>query len=193
MTYHSNVIKRRDDKIVSVVDRVCEWHGLYPVRLWHESRKRQLVDARQEAWYLLRRNIRSLAGNKVSLSELGCIPNLWNLEVKWDHASVLHAVRTIEDRCSVDKTFNEYMIRNETVIKNMLKQFDIVDRLKDPKKPTLHYFEMLGHLTANLSKRHDPEEIDYLITKLEKKREKHATNQDPQQNLEMEMVQGTLD
>ena len=78
-------------------------------KLWNESRKRQLVDARQEAWYLLRRNVRSTSGQKVSLSELGCIPNLWNLEVKWDHASVLHAVRTIEDRCSVDKLFNEYM------------------------------------------------------------------------------------
>ena len=89
--------------------------------------------------------------------------------------------------------FNEYMDRNENVIRNMLRQFDIVDRQRDPKKPTLHYFEMLGHLTINLSMRHDPEEVDYLITKLEKKREKNATNQDPQQNLEMEMVQGTLD
>lgn len=193
MTYHSNVIKRRDDKIVSVIDRVCEWHGLYPVRLWAGSRKRQLVDARQEAWYLLRRNIRSLAGNKVSLSELGCIPGLWNLNVKWDHASVLHAVRTIEDRCSVDKTFNQYMVRNETAIKNMLKQFDVIDRKTDPRQLTIHYFEMLGHLTFNLAKRHDPEEIDYLMTKLAQKREKYATNQDPQQNLEMEMVQGTLD
>lgn len=193
MTYHSSVIKRRDEKIVGVVDRVCEWHGLYPIALWQPSRKRQLVDARQEAWYLLRRNIRSAAGNKVSLSELGCISSLWNLNQKWDHASVLHAVRTIEDRCSVDKMFNEYMDRNENVIRNMLRQFDIVDRQRDPKKPTLHYFEMLGHLTINLSMRHDPEEVDYLITKLEKKREKNATNQDPQQNLEMEMVQGTLD
>ena len=193
MTYHSNIIKRRDEKIVSVIDRVCEWHGLYPVRLWNESRKRQLVDARQEAWYLLRRNVRSSSGNKVSLSELGCIPSLWNLEVKWDHASVLHAVRTIEDRCSVDKLFSEYMNKNENVIKNMLRQFDVLDRQKEPKNPTLHYFEMLGHLTYNLGLRHDPEEIDYLIKKLEKKREKNETNQDTQQNLEMEVVQGTLD
>ena len=175
MTYHSNIIKRRDEKIVSVIDRVCEWHGLYPVRLWNESRKRQLVDARQEAWYLLRRNVRSTSGNKVSLSELGCIPNLWNLEVKWD------------------KLFSEYMNKNENVIKNMLRQFDVLDRQKEPKNPTLHYFEMLGHLTYNLGLRHDPEEIDYLITKLEKKREKNETNQDTQQNLEMEVVQGTLD
>lgn len=192
MTYHSNIIKRRDEKIMSVVDRVCEWHGLYPVTLWHESRKRQLVDARQEVWYLLRRNIKSEAGNKVSLSELGCIPNLWNLNVKWDHASVLHAMRTIEDRCSVDKTFYQYMERNETVIKNMIKQFDIVDRSKEPKRPSQHYFEMLAHLTFNLGQRHNVDEVDYLITKLDNKRKRNATNQDTQQNLEMEVVQRTV-
>lgn len=188
----SSIIEHKEEKIKAVVERVCEWHGLLPTTIYKTSRQRPLVEARQEAWYFLRKHVRSSGGNKISLTELGTVAKYWNIDLNWDHASVLHACNSIEGRRDVDKLFDKIMTERDDVFKSMMEHYQYMENNEGVRKPSLHYFEMLGYLTYNLSLRNDTTEVDYLIDKLSDKRTNEA-DQDPSENIEMEVVQGAVD
>tara|TARA_R100000734_G_C3318736_1_gene113276 strand:+ start:1438 stop:2013 length:576 start_codon:yes stop_codon:yes gene_type:complete len=190
MTSLSNIIGKRNEKVKAVVERVCEWHGLFPHALFKRGRKRPLVEARQEAWYFIRRNVRSMNGLKISLSEIGSCATLWDIKELWDHASVLHAVRLIDGRRDVDKMYDSHMEKADKEISDLIKNMDSTQL--DSYNPTLHYHEMLAHLTYNLCERNDSEEVDFLIKTLNEKRNNETSDQDTFKDLEMEVVQGAI-
>jgi len=186
----SNIIGKRNEKVKAVVEKACEWHGLFPHSLFKKKRKRPLVEARQEAWYFIRRHVRASNGIKISLSEIGRCATLWDIKEVWDHASVLHAVRLIDGRRDVDKVYNSHMEKADKEISDLIKNMDCTQL--DTYNPTLHYHEMLGHLNYNLCLRNDSEEVDFLIKTLNEKRNNETSNQDSFKDLKMEVVQGTV-
>jgi len=190
MTSLSNIIGKRNEKVKAVVERVCEWHGLFPHALFKKGRKRPLVEARQEAWYFIRRNIRASTGAKIALGEIGKSATLWGIDEVWDHASVLHAVRLIDGRRDVDKMYNSHMEKADKQISDLIRSMDSEEQ--ESYNPTLHYHEMLGQLNYNLCQKNDSEEVDFLIKTLNEKRNNETSYQDTLENLEVEVVQGAI-
>lgn len=77
--------------VASIQEAVCCYYGLEPHMLQSNSRKREVVQARQIAMYLSRKY------TKVSLSSIG--EQIGNR----DHATVLYAVKAIQNLVEVDK------------------------------------------------------------------------------------------
>lgn len=77
--------------VASIQEAVCDYYGLEPHMLQSNSRKREVVQARQIAMYLARKYTR------VSLSSIG--EQIGNR----DHATVLYAVKSIQNLVEVDK------------------------------------------------------------------------------------------
>ncbi len=81
----------KDRRPVAIINKVQLFTGQ---GIYQNTRKREVVEARQIAMYLVK-NI-----NKLSLAETGAICAMK------DHATVLHACRTVESLRLTNKAFN---------------------------------------------------------------------------------------
>lgn len=79
--------------IDTIINTVCSHFGLEPSMIHTKSRKRDVVQARQIAMYLAKTN------TDYSASKIGTLIG------GKDHATVLHACKTIRELQEVDKTF----------------------------------------------------------------------------------------
>lgn len=95
---------RNELSIDSVQKTVCEYFNITRDALLSKSRKRQIVQARQIAMYMIRNLI------NCSLSTIGA-----ELGGK-DHATVLHACTTVSDLMSTDKMFRQYVTDIEKML-----------------------------------------------------------------------------
>jgi chromosomal replication initiator protein len=79
--------------VEEIISTVCKHFGLENSAIHTKSRKREVVQARQIAMYLAKQN------TDLSSSKIG------KLIGGKDHATVLHACKTVKEQCEVDKTF----------------------------------------------------------------------------------------
>lgn len=103
------------DKLVSKVDRevsindiqkvVCSFFNLTSEALMSKTRKREIVQARQIAMYLSKNH------TKASLASIGS-----QIGGK-DHATVLHACKTVKDLIETDKHFRQHIAEIERRLK----------------------------------------------------------------------------
>jgi len=92
--------------VEQIRDTVCKFYALSVDAISTKSRKREVVQARQIAMYLSKQMTQN------SLSAIGSVIG------KRDHATVLHACKTVGDQIQIDKNF-----RNEVQeIEGMLKR-----------------------------------------------------------------------
>ena len=77
--------------IDSIKEAVCGYYGLETSRLLERTRKREVVVARQMSMYLAKKY------TALSLAGIGDVLG------KKDHATVLHACKTISEQVGVDK------------------------------------------------------------------------------------------
>lgn len=84
---------------------VCQYYDIKEELLHTASRKRQIVQARQVTMYL------SKQYTEMSLSQIG------SLIGKKNHATVLHACRTVKEQMEVDKGFRDEIIEIEQKLK----------------------------------------------------------------------------
>lgn len=89
--------EKNDLTIDKVQQTVCEYFNITKETLLSQSRKRQIVQARQIAMYLSRNLI------NCSLSTIGA-----EIGGK-DHATVLHACSTVSDLIETDRVFKQYV------------------------------------------------------------------------------------
>lgn len=81
--------QRKEITIDGLLDTVCEYYGVEPDMLLSKSRKRPVSDARQLVMYLAKK------ATGLSLKAIGT-------HMRRDHATVIHAIRTVTDRLAVD-------------------------------------------------------------------------------------------
>lgn len=89
-------ISRSESKAVTIdhiIQTVCSHFGLEPATIHTKSRKREVVQARQIAMYLAKNN------TDFSTSKIGTLIG------NKDHATVLHACKTVRELREVDKAF----------------------------------------------------------------------------------------
>ena len=96
---------KNDISVNKIKKTVCDYFGITPEILLSNTRKREIVQARQIAMYLGR----SLT--KVSLAAIGS-----QIGGK-DHATVLHACNTVGDLIATDRTFKQYVADIEKLLK----------------------------------------------------------------------------
>lgn len=89
--------EKNDLSIDRVQKTVCEYFNITKEMLISQSRKRQIVQARQISMYLSRNLI------NCSLSTIGSETG------GKDHATVLHACSTVQDLMSTDRLFKQYV------------------------------------------------------------------------------------
>lgn len=101
-------VVRCETKTISIddiINVVCKHYDLSPTAIHTKSRKREVVQARQMAMYLAKIN------TDFSTSKIGkYIGNK-------DHATVLHACKTIKGQCEVDKNFRTDLNNIQALLK----------------------------------------------------------------------------
>lgn len=102
---HIVAITPRIITVEKVRDVVCDFFNLTVDAISTPSRKREVVQARQIAMYL------SKQMTKNSLSSIGSYIG------KRDHATVLHACKSVENQIETDKNFRESIREIESVLK----------------------------------------------------------------------------
>ena len=101
-------VKFAEPKAININDiimKVCEFFKIDAALLQTKSRKREIVQARQTAMYLAKKN------TDISAAKIGMIIG------NKDHATVLHACKTIKEQIEVNKTFKEEIEQLESSLK----------------------------------------------------------------------------
>ena len=99
-------IERKKITIPAIESIVCEYYNIKSELIHSASRKRQIVQARQVTMYL------SKAYTEMSLAQIG------SLIGKKNHATVLHACKTVKGQMEVDKLFRDEIEAIEKKLKN---------------------------------------------------------------------------
>lgn len=92
--------------IESIISKVCEHYNIAEAAIHTKTRKREIVQVRQVAMFLAKKYTDS------SASKIG------QLIGKRDHATVLHACKTVKDLIEVDKGFKTEIEEIEVAIKH---------------------------------------------------------------------------
>ena len=98
-------IEKKQITIDSIKQTVCEFYDMDPKLLQAKTRKREIVQARQISMYLAKKYTDS------SLSFIGSAIG------KKDHATVLHACKTITDQIETDKTLRANVAEIEQLLR----------------------------------------------------------------------------
>jgi len=92
--------------IQMIQDVVCKYFNLELSQIQTTSRKREIVQARQITMYLSKKY------TNYSLSHIGKVVG------RKDHATVLHACKTIKDQIEINKSFRSSVEEIEGLLKN---------------------------------------------------------------------------
>ncbi|MDH6354319.1 chromosomal replication initiator protein [Dysgonomonas sp. PH5-45] len=101
-------IKKSEKKSLTAYDiseAVCNYFNIKKELIHTASRKREIVQARQVAMYLTKQY------TDLSLAQIGSVIG------KKNHATVLHACRTVKDQIEVDKSFRDEVEEIEKILK----------------------------------------------------------------------------
>ena len=98
-------IENKPITIEEIISKVCEHYKMNESALHTKSRKREIVQVRQVAMYLAKKH------TDVSASKIG------HLIGNRDHATVLHACKTVKDRVGVDKAIKADIEEIESALK----------------------------------------------------------------------------
>lgn len=105
----SQAIKKIEKKKITVEvieETVCKYFNVTADQIQSNSRKREIVQARQVAMYLTK------SYTEMSLAQIGSVIG------KRNHATVLHACKTVHEQMEVDKAFREEVKEIEKRLKN---------------------------------------------------------------------------
>ena len=98
--------KQKQLSVQKIQETVCKYFNLEQSVILTNSRKREIVQARQITMYLAKKYTDS------SLSQIGKIVG------NKDHATVLHACKTIKDQLEINKPFRATLEEIEVALKN---------------------------------------------------------------------------
>lgn len=95
---------KKEVTLDSIQQTVCNYFGMPIDQLGSKTRKREIVQARQIAMYFAKLK------TKASLATIGALIG------GKDHATVLHAVKTVKNLQETDKNFRDYIVEIEKML-----------------------------------------------------------------------------
>jgi chromosomal replication initiator protein DnaA len=99
-------LEKKQLTVEKIQNVVCKYYNLDSDAIQTNSRKREVVQARQVTMYLSKKYTHA------SFSNIGKIVG------RRDHATVLHACKTIKDQIETNKSFSSSIEEIETILKN---------------------------------------------------------------------------
>lgn len=99
-------VEQKQLSVQSIQETVCKYFNLEQAAIQTRSRKREIVQARQITMFLAKKY------TDCSFSQIGKIVG------KKDHATVLHACKTIKDQIEINKSFRASVEEIESQLKN---------------------------------------------------------------------------
>lgn len=102
----SNAVKisKRQINFEQIVEKVCSYYNIDTESLYSKSRKREISDARQIVMFLTKKH------TKLPSTTIG-------VKLSRNHATVLHACKTIDERLTIDKTLQSDITKIENEFK----------------------------------------------------------------------------
>ncbi len=97
--------EKKEINVNDIVDLVCKHYGVSTNAIYTKTRKRDVVLARQVAMYLAKKN------TELSAAKIGVMIG------NKDHATVVHACKTIKEQMSVNKNFSSEIDELQTELK----------------------------------------------------------------------------
>tara|TARA_R110002020_G_scaffold334555_2_gene549789 strand:- start:7091 stop:7720 length:630 start_codon:yes stop_codon:yes gene_type:complete len=158
--------------IESIVKTVCEFYALKPKKVFSNTRKGEIVKARQVIQYLIKKN------TKKSLECIGKVSLDYGRKKSHDHASVLHSFKKIIGLIEVDKDFRDeinqinviYKKRKEIITKEdvdfieknemQLKYEELIDKKNSEIK---NLKNSINEIEKNLNKNYENDFIKKLM------------------------------
>ena len=175
-TYRSDINK---NTLVArlIIERVSLWYDLSTSEIFRRRRFRHLIVARQELFYFIR-----LFCPKMSLASIGGLSSLYRDKVTYDHATILHSVKNIEDLLFWDKSYKSSMILKRNSLASLIQK-EIGQEEKESS-----FVESFNELADALSDKKEVKEVELLIMYLRKSRNERETDKDIHKNTQMEVV-----
>jgi len=102
---HSMKVERKPVTMDSIIESACEHYNIRQEEIYGKSRKANIVLVRQLSMYLAQHY------TKLTISKIGTLVGGRN------HATVIHSVKTIEDRMKMDKDFKKTVEELENKLK----------------------------------------------------------------------------
>ena len=99
-------LEKKQLSVQSIQETVCKYFNLEQAAIQTNSRKREIVQARQITMFLAKKY------TDCSFAHIGKIVG------KKDHATVLHACKTIKDQMETNKSFRTSVEEIESLLKN---------------------------------------------------------------------------
>lgn len=96
---------KSDKSIADIFEYVCDNYMVTPEQVMSRSRKREIVEPRQIICWMIRNKV---APNSMALSAIGEMFS--NGKSKFDHATVLYSVRSIDNMIETDVSFRHRMM-----------------------------------------------------------------------------------
>lgn len=97
--------EKKEISVNDIVDLVCKHYGVATNAIYTKTRKRDVVLARQVSMYLAKKN------TELSAAKIGVMIG------NKDHATVVHACKTIKEQMSVNKNFSSEIDELQTELK----------------------------------------------------------------------------
>jgi len=160
-----------------IFDHVLNLHDLKSSDVFIKCRKRHLVVARYESWFMVRKFI-----PRMGLAAIGCLSKpLYNIDLTFDHATVLHATKSIQDWCDTDLLYKHNLEITESEIKKIIKEYEIKEKGDDL------FNHELKSLVDTLQDVGELKEVELLSMYLRKHRNERFDT-DQQENIKLEVV-----
>ena len=118
----------------------------------------------------------------MSLASIGGLSSLYRDKVTYDHATILHSVKNIEDLLFWDKSYKSSMILKRNSLASLIQK-EIGQEEKESS-----FVESFNELADALSDKKEVKEVELLIMYLRKSRNERETDKDIHKNTQMEVV-----
>lgn len=138
-------MKMRSDNSIelhSIHRAVCRYYRISERSIFMKHRKRESTEIRQKFFWLSRKL------TPLSLSRIGEYPKSVTGRV-WDHASVLHSIKAIDDLCFTDKKMVEDLenIKEKAIKIQETFEYELPLLKEDIMRAVIHAESIKGLLT----------------------------------------------
>lgn len=115
--------KQKEISIEAVVDEIEVYFIMFPDDIYKKTRKREIVQARQLAMFFSKKYVKFyyIIKDKVEFRRKITLEYIGEKIGGKDHATVLHAFKTVNNLADSDKCFKRYVKEIDAIIKNKYK------------------------------------------------------------------------
>ncbi|WP_372938492.1 helix-turn-helix domain-containing protein [Seonamhaeicola sp.] len=114
---------RKEIRVEDILNAVCRYFSLNARDIFTTTRKADLVEARHFYFYMARRYTR------LSMEKIGTVPLNYGKEKPYDHSTVLHGIKKIDNLIDTYRDYKEIAIELNSTIEYYTDNNIIVENI----------------------------------------------------------------